>query len=126
MLELHGTIHEAECLGCRARVGRADLQATMAAANAPWMEQYGFDAGALRSSPFLTHTPLAPHMHSRAVGCTGAPCSHDHTKQPEGKDGSSVRPHGRGGAAHPLPRVAAVHVHNHHVDRTPAPQLMML
>jgi NAD-dependent deacetylase sirtuin 4 len=36
VLELHGTVHECECMACRASVARDDVQAEMALANARW------------------------------------------------------------------------------------------
>ena len=36
VLELHGTVHECECMACRATVAREAVQAEMMAANAAW------------------------------------------------------------------------------------------
>jgi NAD-dependent deacetylase sirtuin 4 len=36
VLELHGTVHECECMACRATTAREAVQAEMAAANARW------------------------------------------------------------------------------------------
>lgn len=36
VLELHGTVHECECMACRASVARDDVQAEMARANKAW------------------------------------------------------------------------------------------
>lgn len=47
VLELHGTIHEVECLQCRNRVGRSDFQHTLAEMNEAWLAQFGLDAATM-------------------------------------------------------------------------------
>lgn len=51
VLELHGTIHEVECLQCRNRVGRSDFQHTLAKLNEAWLAQFGLDAATMVSKP---------------------------------------------------------------------------
>lgn len=84
VLELHGTVHECECLRCRTTVPRALVQETMARANAAWPGLASAPAAAEAAPPLTSLTAVSEELGMLPGPAPPPPASASAALRPDG------------------------------------------